>query len=437
MSCTLMTRGIQVYYRLLLKKHSLRFLSYAYFGEWSMEINDFDQEESYYPLANSTWDQEEFASIDRVVKSGKFTMGFEVQKYEEEFASHVGARYSVMSNSGSSANLLMLAGIKYCEDYDIEEGDSVIVPAVSWSTTYFPIHQLGFTLSFVDIELDTLNIDLSSVLNAINNNTKAILAVNLLGNPANLIALKQIAHDNNLILIEDNCESMGAKLNNQFTGTFGAAGSYSSFFSHHISTMEGGMTTTDNLSLYETMKSLRAHGWLRDLPTSNTVHNKSGNEWEDSYKFVLPGYNLRPLEIEGAIGRSQIQKLSNFVYFRRENANYLNNLKHRFPDIKIQTENGESSWFGFSLVLGKALEGKRSLLIAELNKSGIESRPIVAGNFALNPVMKHLRHDPLPNLTNSTYIHNNGLFVGNHHYNIFRQLDVLVNILEKFNNENI
>jgi CDP-6-deoxy-D-xylo-4-hexulose-3-dehydrase len=196
--------------------------------------------------------------------------------------------------------------------------------------------------------------------------------------------------------------------------------------------MEGGITVTDDLAFYQTMKSIRAHGWTRDLPNENFVHNKSGDEWDDLFRFVLPGYNLRPLELEGALGQAQIKKLDGFISHRRENAAALINESGRFPNIKLQKENGESSWFGFSLLLEGPLSGKRSLLVQALNKAEIQSRPIVAGNFALNPVMKHLRHDPIPALSHADDIHFNGLFVGNHHFPMDKQIERLSEVLEKF-----
>lgn len=386
----------------------------------------------FYPLASTTWDSEEYDALQRVIKTGNFTMGAEVRAYEEAFASHIGSKYAVMTNSGSSANLAMMAAAKYVQGSDLQDGDSVIAPAVSWSTTYYPVHQLGLTLSLVDIDRETLNIDIQKVREAITPRTKAILAVNLLGNPSDLIALQQIAKENNLLLFEDNCESLGAKVEGKQAGTFGFAGTYSSFFSHHISTMEGGITVTDDLAFYQTMKSIRAHGWTRDLPVENFVHNKSGDEWDDLFRFVLPGYNLRPLELEGALGQSQIKKLNGFISHRRSNAIKLLKEVGRFPNIKLQRENGESSWFGFSLLLDGPLSGKRSLLVQALNQADIQSRPIVAGNFALNPVMKHLRHDPIPALPNADDIHQNGLFVGNHHFPMDKQIERLAEVLEKF-----
>ncbi len=388
--------------------------------------------EPFYPLASTTWGNEEYDALQRVIKTGNFTMGAEVRAYEEAFASHVGSKYAVMTNSGSSANLALMAAAKYVLGSDLQDGDSVIAPAVSWSTTYYPVHQLGLTLSLVDIDRETLNIDIQKVREAITPRTKAILAVNLLGNPSDLLALQQIAKEHNLLLFEDNCESLGAKVNGKQAGTFGMAGTYSSFFSHHISTMEGGITVTDDLAFYQTMKSIRAHGWTRDLPNENFVHNKSGDEWDDLFRFVLPGYNLRPLELEGALGQAQIKKLDSFISHRRANATALVNESSRFPNIKLQKENGESSWFGFSLLLDGPLSGKRSLLVQALNKAEIQSRPIVAGNFALNPVMKHLKHDPIPALPNADDIHQNGLFVGNHHFAMDKQIERLAEVLEKF-----
>lgn len=388
--------------------------------------------EPFYPLASTTWGTEEYDALQRVIKTGNFTMGAEVRAYEEAFASYIGSKYAVMTNSGSSANLALMAAAKYVQGSDLREGDSVIAPAVSWSTTYYPVHQLGLTLSLVDIDRETLNIDIQKVREAITPRTKAILAVNLLGNPSDLLVLQQIANEHNLLLFEDNCESLGAKVDGKQAGTFGLAGTYSSFFSHHISTMEGGITVTDDLAFYQTMKSIRAHGWTRDLPNENFVHNKSGDEWDDLFRFVLPGYNLRPLELEGALGQAQIKKLDSFISHRRANATALVNESSRFPNIKLQKENGESSWFGFSLLLDGPLSGKRSLLVQALNKAEIQSRPIVAGNFALNPVMKHLRHDPIPALPNADDIHQNGLFVGNHHFAMDKQIERLAEVLEKF-----
>jgi CDP-6-deoxy-D-xylo-4-hexulose-3-dehydrase len=385
-----------------------------------------------YELASSTWGSEEISALNKVVESGKFTMGSEVRRFEEDFAHSVNSGFSVMFNSGSSANLALLAALRYLNKPLFNSGDEIIVPAVSWSTTYYPVHQLGGVLRFVDIDPATLNIDPNKIEEAINEKTKGIFVVNLLGNPAPWDKISEIAKKHNLFVIEDNCESLGAELNGKFTGTFGLGGTFSTFFSHHISTMEGGLVATDNEELYQTLKSIRAHGWTRDLPKDNYVHPKTGTEWDDLFRFVLPGYNLRPLEIEAAIGCEQIKKLPSFISARRANALLFQAVMLEFPDIDIQSENGKSSWFGFSLILKGKLTNQRSKLVEKLRVNEIESRPIVTGNFTRNPVIKHLDHAPLTPLPGSDLIHDQGLFVGNHHYDLKEQIERLHGVLSDF-----
>jgi CDP-6-deoxy-D-xylo-4-hexulose-3-dehydrase len=236
-----------------------------------------------------------------------------------------------MSNSGRSANLLALGAIRYSSFGEDTTRNEVIVSAVSWSTTYYPITQMGYTLKFVDIELGTLNASASSVEAAITSKTAGIVAVNLLGNPSELDRLREFADANKIFLIEDNCEYLGAKLNGKMTGTFGDIGTFSSFFSHHVSTMEGGMSVTVNLELSQVMTSLRAHGWTRELPDENHVLDKSGNQFDDLFRFVLPGYNLRPLELEGAIGSEQLKKVPRIIQVDGKTTKLLLLLWSNFP----------------------------------------------------------------------------------------------------------
>jgi CDP-4-dehydro-6-deoxyglucose reductase, E1 len=385
-----------------------------------------------YKLASSTWGNEEIEAIQEVVKSGRFTMGSQVEDFEKEFAAYVGSRYAVMVNSGSSANLALIAAARYRNKPLIEPGFETIVPAVSWSTTYYPVNQNGGTLKFVDIDRNTLNLDISKTEEAITKHTKAIFAVNLLGNPADWDQLQLLAERHNLILFEDNCESLGAKIQGKSTGTFGFGGTYSSFFSHHISTMEGGMIVTDDEPLFHTLKSIRAHGWTRDLPSINHVHNKTGSSWEDMFRFVLPGYNLRPIEMEAAIGRVQLKRLDSFIETRRKNADIFKMYLRDLPEYRTQLEFGESSWFGFSIVLQGKLRDTRTQLIEVLDKAGIETRPIVTGNFTRNPVIKHMNFSPIGNLPVSDEIHDHGFFVGNHHFNLSEEIERFAEVLGTF-----
>lgn len=385
-----------------------------------------------YPLATTTWDEAEIGVMQEVISSRNFTMGARVGKFESEFGHMFGSAHAVMSNSGSSANLLALGAMKYSSFGEDTSKDEVIVPAVSWSTTYYPVTQMGFTLKFVDIDPGTLNASASSIEAAITNKTAGIVAVNLLGNPSELDRLRELADAHKIFLVEDNCESLGAVLNGQMAGTFGDIGTFSSFFSHHISTMEGGVSVTGNLELAQVMTSLRAHGWTRDLPDENHVLNKSGNQFHDLFRFVLPGYNLRPLELAGAIGSEQLKKVPDIIRGRRENHRKFASLMEKFPDIRTQAEVGESSWFGFSMVLTDSFSGQRAKFVETLTEHGIASRPIVAGNFTRNPVMKHLRHAPLPDLSNADEVQENGLFIGNHHYEMIEEFDLLEGAIKAF-----
>ncbi len=357
-------------------------------------------------------------------------MGPAVKQFESEFAAHFGAKHAVMVNSGSSANLIAIAAAVIDPELDLSPGDEVIVPAVSWATTYYPLSQYGLTLKFVDIDIDTLNMDLDEVEKAIGPRTKAVLAVSLLGNPVDFIRLAELCERHSLLLIEDNCESMGATLDGKATGTFGVMGTFSSFFSHHISTMEGGIILTDNEYLYQAMVSMRAHGWTRELADDNLVHPKTGDAFDDLFRFVLPGYNVRPVEMSGALGTEQLKKLPAIVAGRRANAEaFVAEFSGR-DDVRLQSETGESSWFGFSFILEGRLAGRRRDVVAAFGKAGIECRPIVTGNFTRNPVLEHLDYVPLGPLPNADKLHVDGLFVGNHHYPIREQLAFLQEALD-------
>lgn len=372
-----------------------------------------------FPLATSSWGQEEQDAMQRVIASGRHTMGENVQIFERDFADYIGSKYCVMVNSGSSAILLMVAALFYTKNslLKLKRDDEVIVPAISWSTTYFPLHQYGLKIKFVDIDLHTLNYDLLSLEQAVTEKTRAIMAVNLLGNPNDFSRIQKIIGGRDIVLIEDNCESMGAKFEGRYAGTFGVMGGFSSFFSHHISTMEGGLVVTDDEELYQILLSLRAHGWTRNLPKRNLIcSEKSDNHFDESFRFVLPGYNVRPLELSGAIGIEQIKRLPNIIEERRKNGRLMQDALANHPDIFLQKEIGESSWFGFSLIIRPNSKMSRKKLVNKLSALGFECRPIVAGNFAKNEVVNYFNYEVYGKLINSEHVDQNGLFVGNHHY---------------------
>ncbi|WP_323665709.1 DegT/DnrJ/EryC1/StrS family aminotransferase [Pectobacterium punjabense] len=383
-----------------------------------------------YTLASSTWGEEEISAIHRVIDSNIYTMGESVSQYEKNFADYFGSRYCVMVSSGSAANLLMIASLFFTKNPKLKRGDEVIVPAVSWSTTYYPLQQYGLKVKFVDIDRETLNLDLTQLESAITENTKAIFAVNLLGNPNDFSKINEIIAGRDILVLEDNCESMGATLGKKQAGSFGLMGTFSSFFSHHIATMEGGCIITDDEELYHILLCIRAHGWTRNLPEINHVTGKkSNNFFEESFKFVLPGYNVRPLEMSGAIGIEQLKKFPAFLNARRANAEIFTDLFSDHKYVNIQKEVGQSSWFGFALILKENAPICRNELAELLVKNSIDVRPIVAGNFAKNDVMKWFDYSIHGTLDNSDYIDQNGLFVGNHHYELKNEIKYLHSIL--------
>lgn len=383
-----------------------------------------------YPLATSTWDQKELDAIQSVINKDIFTMGESVAQFEQDFCEFTKSKYAVMVSSGSTANLIATAALFYTKKPMLKRSDEVIVPAVSWSTTYFPLQQYGLKLKFVDIDLDTLNYDLEELSSAITENTKMIMAVNLLGNPNDFDKINEIIKDKDIFILEDNCESMGAEYKGKQTGTFGVMGTFSTFFSHHMATMEGGFVVTDDEELYHILLSMRAHGWTRNLPKENKVCTKSDDWFEESFRFVLPGYNVRPVEMSGAIGVEQLKKLPSFLEQRRKNAKLFVELFENDPDFMIQKDIDRSSWFGFSLIIKPESNLKRSDVIKKLQEANIDCRPIVTGNFTRNDVMKFFDYEIQGELKNADYLHDNGLFVGNSQICLEKEVKYLAEILK-------
>lgn len=334
------------------------------------------------PLAGSTWGAEEKRAAMEVIASGNVTMGAKTKQFEEAFARYIGTRYCVAVNSGSSANLLMVAA------YTLKHGPgTVIVPAVGWATSYSPFQQYGWKLVFVDVDRETLNYDLKALWGAVEKHEDpVILAINLLGNPNEFYGFPRKCH-----ILEDNCEAMGAEYDGKKTGSFGVMGTHSTYFSHHICTMEGGLITTNDEWFYHALLSLRSHGWTRHLSEKNVFDVKP-----EKFSFILPGYNVRPTEVQCAIGLEQLKKLPRLIEGRRRNAS-------AFP-CRTQKQIGKSSWFGF------AIHERDWQRFAEY-----ESRPVVTGNFLRQPVIKHFNYEVFGDLKNADYVHDHMRMIGNSH----------------------
>jgi CDP-6-deoxy-D-xylo-4-hexulose-3-dehydrase len=384
-----------------------------------------------YELAASTWGDEEIAAINAVVARGRFTMGDEVAQFEREFAAYFSAKHAVMVNSGSSANLVAVAALFFKADRPLQRGDEVIVPAVSWSTTYHPLQQYGLRLRFVDVELDTINMDTAKLEAALTPRTRAVMAVSILGNPCALDVIRRFCDAHDLYLIEDNCESMDAELGSRKTGTFGHLNTFSTFFSHHISTMEGGMVLTDDVELFHLMKAIRNHGWTRDLPPDTKLFERGADDHFEAYRFILPGYNVRPIEMSGAIGRAQIKKLPAFTEARRCNMALFHSLFAGDERFIVQREHGKSSCFSFTLILNPEIGEDRNRVFSALREADIGFRIITGGCFLRHDAIRYYDYDTVGEIKNAFTVHDRGFFVGNHPFDLTEQIEHLHSVLNQ------
>ncbi len=373
-------------------------------------------------LSSQYWDQKEINSIKKVIKSGQFTMSKKVNLFEKKFAKYFNSKYAVMFNSGSSANFATFFSFMFHSKINLKANDEVIIPALAWSTTYSPFYYIKAKLVLVDVDKKTLNIDIKQVIKSISKKTKLIVAVNLLGNPSDLIELKKICNKKKITLFEDNCESLGAKLNNKYTGTFGLASSTSFFYSHHMSTIEGGMVLTNNLELCNLLKQIRAHGWTRD--TTKIVNKKK------EYNFVIPGMNLRPTEINAAIGIEQLKKLKKIVGLKRKNYLAYYKIFSTSKYFDIIHENGINSSFVLPFILKTKYKSYLQELRKLLRKNNIEYRIIAGGSITKHPFYKYFDIKKINKLDNSNYIHNYGFVIGNHPELMINKIKIISKLMD-------
>lgn len=385
----------------------------------------------YYDLTADTWGDEELEAINKVIASGRFTMADNVAQFEEAFARYHGRRYSVMVNSGSSANLVALASLFYRKAHPLQRGDEVIVPAISWSTTYHPLQQYGLKLRFVDVDLHTLNMDVARLEEAMTPRTRALVGVSILGNPAALDVMRDFCATRNLYFLEDNCESLDAELGGRKAGTFGDLSTFSFFYSHHVATMEGGMISTDDRELFELARAIRAHGWTRDLPHDSVVYERTDDDFFEAYRFIVPGYNVRPLEFCGAVGLAQLRKLPQMTRQRRRNLAYFQSLFGLDDRFIIQRETGNSSSFCFTIVLNPLRKLERRNVLKALRDADIAFRVITGGCFPRHDVIRYYDYEIVGDISNAEIVHDFGFFTGNAPVDLTPQIDRLHEVLDR------
>lgn len=382
----------------------------------------------------TTGGEEIFAALETMLSTFT-TMGKKVRVFEQQYAAFNQTRYGVMSNSGSSANLLSIAALANpVTPNGLKPGDEVIVPALSWSTTIWPLIQHQLVPVFVDCCPRTLNLDIHKLEQAIGPKTRAIKLVHVYGNPCNMDAILPLVNKNNLWLIEDCCEAMGARYRDKPVGSFGDISNFSFFFSHHISTLEGGMSVTQNFALAEMLRILRAHGWSREADE----HRKYVDmypEIDPRFIFINQGYNLRPTEVNAAMGQIQLPRLEGFTDARRKTAVRLKQSLGAYAelfDFQAEEKHGKHVWFGFPVFIKKTAPFSVKDITAFLNQKGIETRPVIAGNMARHPAFKLYHHKIAGTLEGADHVMQQGFALPCHQAVTAAAADYMTDMLIAF-----
>ena len=372
----------------------------------------------FYPLIENPFSNDDIKKGINVLKSKQLTLSKETKNFEKNFSSKLNSKYSLMVNSGSSANLLALQClINPYRKRRLKKGDEIIIPTLCWSTSLWPILQSNLKPVFVDINPNTLNIDENEIIKKINKKTKAILLVHVLGNSCDMDQIMRIKKKYNLILIEDNCESLGSKFKNKFLGTFGEFSSFSFYSSHQISAGEGGMICCKDNIDYNIIKSLRSHGWSRGTSFENKIYRKN-KDFDKRFIFFNSGYNLRPTEVSAAIGHNQFKRMDRFIAIRNINRKKIINalLKNQLLKSKIDfySENKyvTPSWFGLSVKILSSKKNYKNIITKKMEKNGIETRPIISGNFANQPAAIKYGLSKNKKFPNTDKVYDKSFFIG-------------------------
>ncbi|MCG3148430.1 MAG: GDP-4-keto-6-deoxy-D-mannose 3-dehydratase [Verrucomicrobiae bacterium] len=389
------------------------------------------------PLNAPTFNEDEIVEALHCLLTQNVTMGDKVRLFERQFAEYLGLRHAIMVNSGSSANLLAMAALinPLCPaQYRLQPGAEVIVPAVTWPTTLWPVINMGLVPVLVDADPRTLNLDPAAVRAAVSPKTKAIFVAHILGNAADMDALQMIAREHKLVLLEDSCESLGTTYRGKFTGHFSLAATYSFFFSHHITTMEGGMVVTNDDALADLFRCLRSHGWSRHMQAHKGIE-QAYPDIDPRFLFINIGYNLRATDVQAAFGLHQLKKLTSFNTQRRQlAAAMLDGLRPLADDLAViePTDGVMHTWFGFPVVLRERHRGRRKEFVQHLESCGIETRPIIAGNLARQPALAHYAHRIAGNLKNAQAIMDGGVYWGIHPFMTLREVDYVLSVVREF-----
>lgn len=390
--------------------------------------------------------EEEKEAMIACINSGQITYGERVRTFEKEFAKHVGSPYAVMVNSGSSANLLAVAAVTNPKRGTLKPGDSVVVPAVAWSTSVFPIIQMGLNPVYVDVDAKTSNLSISHLEETLGKQVIAgIVLVHVIGSCTDMDQILALCKKHQLVCIEDTCESLGSTYGGKWLGTLGDFGTYSLYFSHHITSGEGGVVTCKTQSDYELLLCLRAHGWTRHLPPSAQKNYESRyRDIDPRFLFVNTGFNVRPMDLQASVALVQLRKLDQFVANRKKSHAAFAEMvagdsffKEVLDLVGLPDDRCSASWFGIGMVLRRAYWHQLHEVKAWLGNHKIETRPLISGNMLRQPfnvlhsiVARDFEYGLFPG---AEQVHHGGLFVGLHSQELTsEQLENLYTSLREF-----
>ena len=419
------------------------------YSYYHFEKNDFIENISNIPVSGKCIGKEELKNMVEASLDGWLTTGRFNDEFQKKLSAFLGVKCLLTVNSGSSANLVAFSTLtsSKLKERAIKKGDEIITVAASFPTTVNPIIQFGAIPVFLDIKIPTYNIDENLIEESITSKTKAIMIAHTLGNPFNVKKIKEICDKYNLWLIEDTCDALGSKYNNQLVGTFGDLATLSFYPAHHITMGEGGAVFTNSIKLKRIAESFR--DWGRDCycePGKDNTCNKRFDwqlgdlpyGYDHKYTYSHMGYNLKITDMQAACGLAQLDKLENFIKLRKKNYNFLHkNLKdlEEFIILPESEKNSDPSWFGFPISLRESTKFNRNDLLKYLDESKIGTRLLFSGNLTKQPYMKNIEYKIHGDLKNTDFVMKNtfwiGLYPGLNNYHLDYSVKNLKNFFKK------
>ena len=382
----------------------------------------------FWPLMKDCITQEDKdALVDFIKTSNRYTNGPKVKEFEKEWSEWLGVEHSLFVSSGSTANTLLLSAI--VEKYNLKKGDKVIVPAMTWVTNVAPVIQLGLEPIFCDVESDTFSFDLEHLkqLSKEHKDIRVVFVTHLFGVPAPINEFKKIIP--NAVYLEDCCESHGAEIYGGKVGTHSEGSTFSSYFGHHMTTVEGGFVSTNDTELYELMRAKRSHGMARECsPEVFKQYKRDYPEVDERFMFVTDGYNLRNTEFGAVLGLSQLPRLDDMIERRREICDTFVSILKKYGDtFHIPNFTGNSSFCLPFILKDKTIKSKMQKYLEE---NGVETRPLCSGNLLRQPFLENYELDV--NKPKVDYLHFNGFFIGNNHLITDAEIDRLDELIHDF-----